>query len=116
MLAELEEKHLVERNLKEHTYTAIPRLGQVDFAAFDVVREQKQHELSDIQNYAQLRGCYMEYLTSYLGDQPGYSCRVCGYCRSSNFLHIRLSESTLRASPHFLEDECFLRIEKRATD
>ncbi len=116
ILAELEEQHLVERNLKEHTYTAIPRLGQVDFAAYDVVREQKQHELSDIQNYAQLRGCYMEYLTSYLGDQPGYSCRVCGYCRSSNFPHIRLSERTLRAATHFLEEEFLPRIEKRGTE
>lgn len=116
ILAELEEQNLVERNLKEHTYTAIPRLEQVDFAAYDVVREQKQHELSEIQNYAQLRGCYMEYLTSYLGDQPGYRCRVCGYCRSSNFPHIRLSERTLRAATHFLEEEFLPRIEKRGTE
>ena len=48
-----------------------------------------------------------------IGDQPGYSCRVCGYCRSSNFPLIRLSGRMLRAATHFLEEKFLPRIEKR---
>ena len=47
--------------------------------------DQKLRELSHIQDYAQLRGCYMEYLTTYLGDQDDYQCRTCGQCRHPTF-------------------------------
>jgi len=116
VLTDLEEQHLVERNPKEHTYTAIPRLGQLDFSTYDTVREQKMRELSHIQDYAQLRGCYMEYLTTYLGDQGGYHCRTCGQCRASNFPLIRLSEGMLKAATRFLEEEFLPRIERRGTE
>ena len=116
VLTDLEEQHLVERNPKEHTYTAIPRLGQLDFSTYDTVREQKMRELSHIQDYAQLRGCYMEYLTTYLGDQGGYQCRTCGQCRASNFPLIRLSEGMLKAATRFLEEEFLPRIERRGTE
>jgi ATP-dependent DNA helicase RecQ len=116
VLTDLEEQRLVERNLKERTYMTVPRLGQVNFSAYDIVREQKLRELSHIQDYAQLRSCYMEYLTTYLGDQPGYHCRTCGQCRASNFPLIRLSERMLNAAKGFLEEEFLPRIEKRGTE
>ncbi len=116
VLTDLEEQRLVERNLKERTYTAVPRLGQLDFSAYDTVREQKLRELSHIQDYAQLRGCYMEYLTTYLGDQAGYHCRTCGQCRASNFPLIKLSERMLKAATRFLEEEFLPRIEKRGSE
>ena len=116
ILIDLEEQHLVEHNHKDRTYEAIQTLRQADFANYDVVREQKQRELSAIQDYAQLRSCYMEYLTSYLGDQATYQCRICGNCRSSNFPFIRLSERMLGAATRFLEEEFLPRIEKRGTE
>ena len=116
VLTDLQEQRLVERNLKERNYTAVPRLGQVDFSAYDIVREQKLRELSHIQDYAQLRDCYMEYLTTYLGDQDDYHCRTCGQCRASNFPLIRLAERMLNAAKGFLEEEFLPRIEKRGTE
>ncbi len=116
VLTDLQEQRLVERNLKERNYTAVPRLGQVDFSAYDTVREQKLRELSHIQDYAQLRDCYMEYLTTYLGDQDDYHCRTCGQCRASNFPLIRLAERMLNAAKGFLEEEFLPRIEKRGTE
>ncbi len=116
VLTDLEEQHLVERNPKERTYTAVPRLVQLDFSTYDTVREQKLRELSHIQDYAQLRDCYMQYLTTYLGDQGAYHCRTCGQCRASNFPLIRLSERMLNAAKHFLEEEFLPRIEKRGTE
>jgi ATP-dependent DNA helicase RecQ len=116
ILADLEEQHLVERNLKERTYTAVPRLGQLDFSAYDAIRDQKQRELQHMQEYAQLRICYMEYLTTYLGDQPGYRCSTCGNCRASNFPPVKYSERMYHAAVYFLEEGYLPRIEKRGTE
>ncbi len=115
VLADLKEQHLIERNTKGSIYTAVPRLGQPDFSSFDAVREQKLRELSHIQDYAQLKSCYMEYLTTYLGDHGGYHCRTCGNCRASNFPHIRPSDRMLKATTQFLDEEFIPRIEKRGT-
>src|SRR5258708_4693182 len=81
ILVDLEEQYLIKRNHKDRSYEAVQTLRQADFSNYDVVREQKQRELSAIQDYAQLRNCYMEYLTSYLAYQDGYQCRTCGNCR-----------------------------------
>ncbi len=116
IFVDLEDQGLIRRDSKNPIYIAVARLGQVDFSAYDTVRLQKQHELSDIQIYAQLRSCYMEYLTTYLGDQGAYQCRSCGQCRASNFPIIRLSERMLAAATHFLEEEFLPRIEKRGTE
>jgi len=105
VLFDLQEQRLIERNAKESTYTAVPGLVKVDFSAYDAVREQKQRELKDMQAYAQLRTCYMEYLTAYLGDAPGYACRTCGNCRSSNFPIIKYPERIHTAAVRFLEEE-----------
>jgi len=113
VLFDLQEQHLIERNTKESTYAAVPGLVKVDFSAYDAVREQKQRELKDMQAYAQLRACYMEYLTAYLGDAPGYTCRTCGNCRSSNFPIIKYPERIHTAAVRFLEEEYLPRIEKR---
>ena len=52
-----------------------------------------------------VRSCYMEYLTTYLGEYDDYHCRACGNCRTSNFPHIRHSERMLNAATRFLEEE-----------
>jgi ATP-dependent DNA helicase RecQ len=116
VLFDLQEQHLIERNAKDRTYMAVPSLGKVDFGAYDIVREQKQRELKDMQEYAQLRACYMEYLTTYLGDAPGCACRTCGNCRASNFPLVKYPERIYQAAVHFLEDDYLPHIEKRGTE
>ena len=113
ILFDLEEQHLIERNVKERTYAALPRFAKLEFHAYDTVREQKLRELQDIQDYARLRTCFMEYLSTYLGDEPGNGCRVCGNCRSSNFPVIRYLTRIYHAAVSFLEEEYLPRIEKR---
>ncbi len=113
ILADLAEQGMVERNARERTYSATMSLRQMDFSAYDAVRLQKERELSDIQNYAQKAECYMEYLTTYLGDQPGYSCRSCGQCRASNFPVVRSSKRMQEAVVYYLEEALLPHIERR---
>ncbi|MGI9059593.1 MAG: RecQ family ATP-dependent DNA helicase [Ktedonobacteraceae bacterium] len=113
ILTDLEEQHFIERNLKSRIYIAVSRLGQVDFSAYDEVRRQKQQELSNIQCYAQCNTCYMEYLTTYLGDELKSSCRQCGRCRKTNFPPVRPSIRIEGEVAHFLEEDFLPRIEKR---
>jgi len=113
ILADLEEQSLVERNARDRTYSATTHLRKPDFSAYDAVRLQKERELRDIQHYAQGPACYMEYLTTYLGDQPGYHCRSCSQCRASNFPVVRPSERIQAAAAHFLEEAFLPHIEKR---
>ncbi len=115
ILADLQEQGFIERNAKTGLYRALGRLGSIDFSSFDLLRTQKQQELSNIQQYAQTDGCYSEYLTAYLGDEPGYKCRVCGNCRASNFPHVRPSERIQVAAARFLEEDFLPHIEKRGT-
>jgi len=113
ILADLAEQGMIERNARDRTYRATMSLRQLDFSAHDTVRLQKERELSDIQNYAQKAECYMEYLTTYLGDQPGYSCRSCGRCRASNFPIVRSSKRMQEAVVYYLEEALLPHIEKR---
>jgi ATP-dependent DNA helicase RecQ len=116
ILADLEDQGLIRRDSKNLTYTVLERLGRIDFSDYDIVREQKLRELADIQNYATLQACYMGYLTTYLGDLPGYRCETCGYCRPINFPLIRPSERIQGAATYFLEEELLPRIEKRGSE
>jgi len=114
ILADLEEQQFVEYNLKERTYMAVPRLEQLDFSAQNIIRDQKQDALSNMQNYAELKDCYMVYLTTYLGDQDDYHCRTCGQCQASNFPQIRPSLRMYQAVMHFLDEGFSPSIEKRS--
>jgi ATP-dependent DNA helicase RecQ len=120
ILIDLEGQGLIQHNRKARNYIVVQSLWQADQPGFDTsfldsIREQKQRELSNMQDYARLRSCYMEYLTTYLGDQSGYQCRTCGQCRASNFPVIRLSERMLAAATRFLEEEFLPRIEKHGS-
>lgn len=116
ILADLEEQGFIERNSKSHRYAAVSRFGQVDFSDYDTVQLQKRQELSDIQHYVELNGCYMQYLTTNLGDEPGGSCRTCGYCRKTNFPSVRPSKRIQAAVAYFLEEEYLPYIERRGTE
>lgn len=113
ILAQLEAQRLIEWSPRKRIYTALNPKGQVDFSIQGAVQSRKQQELADIQSYALTEKCYMEYLTTYLGDQSGYNCRSCGQCRASNFPVVRPSERIQAAAVHFLEEAYLPRIEKR---
>jgi ATP-dependent DNA helicase RecQ len=116
ILADLEEQGFIERNSKSHRYAAVSRFGQIDFSDYDTVQLQKRQELSDIQHYVELNGCYMQYLATNLGEEPGGSCRTCGYCRKTNFPSVRPSKRIQAAVAYFLEEEYLPYIEKRGTE
>ncbi len=113
ILADLEDQDFAERDGRNRCYTSTGRGGQIDFSNYDAVRGQKLRELRDMENYALCQGCFMEYLTTYLGDQPGYRCGICGYCQPGNFPVLELSERMQARVAHFLEEEWLPRIEKR---
>lgn len=112
ILAHLEEQYFVRYNARDRTYSAIYRLGQIDFSASDTVRLQKQRELCAMQHYVQTAGCYMGHLITYLGDQADYRCGACGHCNEANFPSVIPSERLQVAAVRFLEDEFLPRIER----
>jgi superfamily II DNA helicase RecQ len=76
---------------------------------------KKQQELEAMQNYVHYAGCYMGYLTEYLGDPAGYHCGVCGHCAENRFPLVLPAERIPGEVTHFLEKEFLPRIEKRGT-
>ncbi len=79
------------------------------------MRLHKQQELNNMQSYVQTARCYMDYLTTYLGDEPGSSCRVCGHCRKTNFPVVKPPKRIQEAAIRFLNEEFLPRIEKYGT-
>ncbi len=115
ILADLEDRGMIERDPHDRTFTALERFSQTPFVHYDDVQAQKLRELNDIENYVQCRGCYITYLTTYLGDQPGDNCQVCSNCWPANFPSLQPSERMSTIVTHFLEYECLPRIEKRGS-
>lgn len=111
ILADLEDQGFVERDRRKR-YIAIVRHGSLNFAEYDSVRIQKMRELEAIKNYTDLH-CFMEYLTTFLGDQPGYRCGICGYCQPTNFPSITVSQRMQEQVINFLEKQLLPHIEKR---
>ena len=112
IFSDLEEQNLIRHDKIHSVYIASGNPRKVDFTSYDEVRQEKLRELADIQNYAQTGGCYMGYLTAYLGDPSGYICGTCGHCHKADFPLIEPTERMLLAVDHFLEKECLPRIEK----
>jgi ATP-dependent DNA helicase RecQ len=115
ILADLEEQRFIQRHPKDRTYRVIGRLTKVNFSDYDAVRMKKQQELEAMQNYVHYAGCYMGYLTEYLGDPAGYHCGVCGHCAENRFPLVPPVERIPGEVTHFLEKEFLPRIEKRGT-
>ena len=115
ILKDLQDQGFIERDAKKRYFAATDRPGQIDFSGYDIIRQQKLRELSDIQRYALHQGCYMTYLTTYLGDSLGSACGACGQCQPTNFFTMQVSESVQEATQRFLEDGYLPRIEKRGT-
>jgi ATP-dependent DNA helicase RecQ len=113
ILADLTEQGFLTYDVEKRLYRTTGQQKPVNYAAYDILRAEKQRELEAMRDYAQCDGCYMEYLTAYLGDTPGYRCQTCGHCCPVNFPPIRLSENMQMASANFLEKDFLPRIEKR---
>ena len=114
ILADLEDQNFIERNSKDRVYTLRQYQFQVDFSDYDMIREHKMRELSAMQQYTAQEGCYMAYLTAYLGDRPNYVCGTCGHCKPGNFPLISPPRRIKDAVVRFLEKEWLPRIEKRS--
>ncbi len=116
VLADLEEQSIIERN-KNKKYTASTFSRELDFSANEANRLQKENELQDIQTYATKTDiCYMGFLTTYLGDQPGYLCGTCGHCHKGNFPLIAPQKGIQLAVAQFLNENFLPPIEKRGND
>lgn len=113
ILADLEEQRFIERNVRDRKYAMLKRTGDVDLAVNEAIRQQKEQELRDIQQYASTHGCYMGYLTAYLGDEVEYRCNSCKQCRPQEFPLLVPSARIQQAVVKFLEEEALPRIEKR---
>jgi ATP-dependent DNA helicase RecQ len=115
ILNNLEGQRLIECDSKG-CYSAIPAHSkQIRFSDYDVVRQHRLYELNTIQSYALHQGCYMIYLTTYLGDPAGQGCGVCGYCQPSNFPVVHISRRMQRVVVQFLENGHLPYIEKCGT-
>jgi ATP-dependent DNA helicase RecQ len=91
ILVDLIEQRFIVRGV-ERRYIAINRPGSPSFAEYDMIYEKKLHELHAIQEYAACNDCLMEYLTTFLGDRPGYRCGECGHCRPEHFPFVMISK------------------------
>lgn len=114
ILVDLEEQHVIKRvALGSRNTIYVPDLVEkFDLSIYDKVRAEKEQELADMQRYTQITGCFMGYLTAYLGDSAGYHCGTCGNCRPENFAHQQPSPSIQAAVASF--EHIFLPpIEKR---
>ncbi len=113
ILADLDDQHLIEYNRITHIYNAVALAGRINFSPYETVRLQKKHELKHMRDYIYTDGCYMEYLTDYLGDQLDYHCGACGNCLDANFPLVKPSQTIQGATDRFLEEEFLPPIEKR---
>jgi ATP-dependent DNA helicase RecQ len=113
VLADLQEQGFITR--EKGQYISQPRFGQVDFSAYDTVQQHKLNELQAMENYTEPDVCYMNYLTSYLGDTPKKPCGTCGYCAATNFPLVVPSESIRQTVKQFLEEDFLPPIESRGS-
>jgi ATP-dependent DNA helicase RecQ len=110
---DLEDQGLIRHDTKRG-FIATDQYSKVDFSAYDAVRLSKQQELGDIQQYAETTGCYMGFVTAYLGDEAGYRCGVCGNCQPANFPTLPVEERIVQAADRFLQEEFLPRIERKS--
>jgi ATP-dependent DNA helicase RecQ len=117
ILMDLEEQSLLRRTRPDGK-TALyisERLGYVDVAAYEQVRIQKELELADIQRYTQGGVCFMDYLTSYLGDITRSDCGTCGNCHAQDWATLPIPQHISENAAYFIEHIFLPRIEKRGS-
>ena len=116
ILMDLEEQKLLQR-IKSDSKAALyvsEHLGQMmDVTVYEQVRIQKEEELAHIQSYAQDSECFMDYLTSYLGDVSGSHCGTCGNCHPQNWVSLPVTQNISENVAYFLERIFLPRIKKR---
>ncbi len=112
ILAGLEKQFLIEWKPDRRAYVTINAEGRINMSAFESVQLQKRQELNDIQKYARFEQCLMEYLTAYLGNESGYFCTICGYCRKENFPVVYPSQRIQAVVTQFLDEDFLPYIER----
>jgi ATP-dependent DNA helicase RecQ len=112
ILAGLENQYLIEWKTERRVYVAINPEAMINMSDFEAVQFQKRQELRDIQKYAQFEQCFMEFLTAYLGNESGYFCNNCGYCRKENFPVVSPSQRIQAVATHFLDEDFLPYIER----
>jgi ATP-dependent DNA helicase RecQ len=117
ILIDLEEQGLIQHMERDsNTKVYIPKaMGKIDPAIYERVRMQKQQELADMQSYVFTHECFMDYLASYLGDEPGYQCGWCGNCQSQNWYALSIAGAGTKTAEQFLEQNFLPRLEKRGS-
>jgi adenine/guanine phosphoribosyltransferase-like PRPP-binding protein len=100
-----------EENVRR-VYVAINPESIISMLAFEAVQFQKRQELHDMQKYAQFEQCFMEFLTAYLGNESGYFCNNCGYCRKENFPVVYPSQRIQAVATQFLDEDFLPYIER----
>ena len=116
ILAGLENQCFIEWRPDKRVYAALNCEGRINLSAFDAVQAQKRQELGDLRQYTQLECCCMEYLTAYLGNESGYFCGTCAYCRRENFPLIYPSQRIQSVATLFLDEDFLPYIEKCHAD
>ncbi|GCE11369.1 RecQ family ATP-dependent DNA helicase [Tengunoibacter tsumagoiensis] len=114
ILSDLEDQHIITRQMHTRNYRALPGMKQFDPSPYDDFQRVKLRSLHHMRNYAQSTGCYMQYLTYYLGEQREYQCGICGRCQPDQFPAIKPSERMQKMVTLFLEEENLPRIERRS--
>ncbi len=113
IVADLQEQGFIKKD--QGRYTPQMRFSQPDFSDYDKIQQQKLHELHAMVDYTQANTCYMDYLTSYLGDMPGNHCGVCACCAPATFPHVAPLKHVQQAAVQFLEEDFLPHIEKRGS-
>ncbi len=122
ILTELEEQLLIDSEPMHHMYRATSRLATAQSnVASDLSQlhqelfTHKQKELEAVHLYAQTDRCYMNYVITYLGDQQGKVCGICGNCCAPYFPPVLPSKRIQEGVTYFLEEKFLPRIEAHAS-
>jgi ATP-dependent DNA helicase RecQ len=114
ILTSLQDQGLIQKDQERRYIPTIQSyFKQVDLSSHDIIQQYKMQELQAMVNYTSAHGCFMHYLTSYLGDKPGLLCGACGYCSPRIFPLVLPSARIKQAVGKFLKEDFLPHIEKR---
>jgi ATP-dependent DNA helicase RecQ len=104
ILTSLQDQEVIQKN-QERRYmpTIQPYFRQIDISSHDIIGQYKMQDLQAMINYASVNGCYMDYLTSFLGDKSRLHCGACAHCEARAFPLVIPSASIKQAATQFLE-------------
>jgi ATP-dependent DNA helicase RecQ len=104
ILADLVEQGIlnVQQQGASKKYFYNPDAPELDYSAFDRLRDAQTAELERMLEYTEIQSCRMEYLCDYLGDAHSGNCSVCDNDRRE-FMRVQPDESMKRKLQEFRE-------------